>query len=78
MVQPHSIPATMFLDKRDHPIAGLRKEPRKFRKRFGLLRRSQELEGSSPFHFAIFSSIRMGVKHPLLPALKNGVSWTIR
>jgi hypothetical protein len=38
----------------------------------------QEFEGSGSFHFAIFSSIRMGVKHPFLPDLKDGVSWTIR
>jgi hypothetical protein len=64
--------------QKDDLVAGRRKEFRQFRKRFSLLRRSQELEGSSPYHFVIFSSIWMGVKHPFLPGLKDGVSWTIR
>jgi hypothetical protein len=78
VVQRHPVPAAMGLDKRHDRIAGFRKEPRKLHKRLSLLGRSQELEGSGSLHFAIFSSIRMGVKHPFLPALKDGVSWTIR
>ena len=78
MMQSDPIPTAVVLDERDDRIAGIRKESRQTRKRVSLLRRGQELERSSPFHFAIFSSIRMGVKHPFLPALKGGVSWTIR
>jgi hypothetical protein len=72
------VPAAMDLDERDHFVAGIRKQPRQNRKRLGLLRGRGKFEGASPFHFAIFSSTRMGVKHPFLPALKDGVSWTIR
>jgi hypothetical protein len=43
-----------------------------------LLRRGEEFERAGSFHFAIFSSTRMRVKHPFLPALKDGVSWTNR
>jgi hypothetical protein len=75
-MQRHPIPAAMGLDERDHRIAGIRKQSRKHGKRFSLLRRGHEFEGSGPNHFAIFSLIRMGVKHPFFPALKDGVSWT--
>jgi hypothetical protein len=76
VMQRHPIPAAMGLDERDHRIAGIRKQSRKHGKRFSLLSRGDEFEGSSPNHFAIFSSIRMGVKHPFFPAQKDRVSWT--
>jgi hypothetical protein len=38
----------------------------------------QKFERASSLHFAIFSSTWTDVKHPFLPALKGGVSWTIR
>jgi hypothetical protein len=43
-----------------------------------LLGCGEEFERTRPDHFAIFSPTRMGVKHPFLPALKDGVSWTSR
>jgi hypothetical protein len=78
MVEFHTIPATVFHDKGNDGLADLREKRRQSRERLGLLAGCEEFEGSSPFHFVIFSSIRMGVKHPFLPALKDGVSWTIR
>ena len=78
VVQFQLVPAAMDLDERDHFVAGIRKQPRQNRKRLGLLRGRGKFEGASPFHFAIFPLTRMGVKHPFLPALKDGVSWTIR
>ena len=54
VVQSDPIPAAVVLDERDDGIAGIRKESRQIRKRFSLLRRGQELERSSPFHFAFF------------------------
>jgi len=54
VVQPHPVPAPMFLDERDHRIAGLGKEPRKSRKRLSLHGCRQEFKGSGPFHFVFF------------------------
>jgi hypothetical protein len=68
----------MVLDEWNHGLASLGEKVRKNRESFRLLRCGEKFEGAGALHFAIFSSIRVGVKHPFLPALKDGVSWTIR
>jgi hypothetical protein len=78
VVERHPVPAPIFLDERNHFVTGIRKELGQNRKGVGLLRCGQEFEGGGSFHFAKFTLIRMGVKHPFFPAQKDGVSWTIR
>ncbi len=78
VVEGHAVPAAMLLNERNHGLASFGEEGRQNRERLRLLRRGEEFERAGSFHFAIFSSTRMRVKHPFLPALKDGVSWTNR